>query len=84
MIGVFSAQGGNVGLLMAFSFFLFWFRCGKETQVSSCMTFHLQLTSVVYVSQSFNIAYKLDAAFVPSEHRKHHVLKTHFCGAYRL
>lgn len=26
----------------------------------------------------FNIAYELDVALIPSEHRKHHVLKTHF------
>lgn len=42
------------------------------------MTFNLWLTSVFYVSQSFNIAYRLDATFAPSEHRKHHVLETRF------
>lgn len=42
------------------------------------MASYLQWTSVVCMSFFLNIVFELDVAFIPSEHRKHHVLKTHF------
>lgn len=42
------------------------------------MASYLQWTSMVCMSSFLNILYELDIALIPSEHRKHHVLKTHF------